>query len=126
MVSQNHQQQMAALSLLQQQQQQPAPTATAAPASAAAAQPAQPAGESAAAGQAVSGSQPVFDQVKFWAEQQQLAESFDSDFKNHPLPLARIKKVMKSDQDVKVGEWGRIRKGYIMEDNECEEVCHLH
>ncbi|KAG9300282.1 hypothetical protein G9A89_011355 [Geosiphon pyriformis] len=30
------------------------------------------------------------------------AQQFESDFKNHPLPLARIKKVMKSDQDVKM------------------------
>ncbi|KAI8095794.1 histone-fold-containing protein [Thamnidium elegans] len=30
------------------------------------------------------------------------ADTFDSDFKNHPLPLARIKKVMKTDQDVKM------------------------
>ncbi|CAG8658080.1 2311_t:CDS:2, partial [Acaulospora morrowiae] len=38
----------------------------------------------------------------FWNEQQVVAERFESDFKNHPLPLARIKKVMKSDQDVKM------------------------
>lgn len=35
-------------------------------------------------------------------EEMHNAEVFDSDFKNHPLPLARIKKVMKTDQDVKV------------------------
>ncbi|CAG8489357.1 9965_t:CDS:2 [Diversispora eburnea] len=38
----------------------------------------------------------------FWNKQLSLAEQFESDFKNHPLPLARIKKVMKSDQDVKM------------------------
>ncbi|CAG8679150.1 12773_t:CDS:2, partial [Funneliformis caledonium] len=38
----------------------------------------------------------------FWSRQLSLAEQFESDFKNHPLPLARIKKVMKSDQDVKM------------------------
>lgn len=48
------------------------------------------------------GAQPVFDLAKFWQEQLSLADNFDSDFKNHPLPLARIKKVMKTDQDVKV------------------------
>ncbi|PKC06056.1 CCAAT binding transcription factor component [Rhizophagus irregularis] len=39
---------------------------------------------------------------QFWSRQITLAEQFESDFKNHPLPLARIKKVMKSDQDVKM------------------------
>lgn len=38
----------------------------------------------------------------FWEEQIVAAEQYDSDFKNHPLPLARIKKVMKSDPEVKV------------------------
>jgi nuclear transcription factor Y gamma len=48
------------------------------------------------------GGQPVFDLGKFWLEEMHNADSFNSDFKNHPLPLARIKKVMKTDQDVKV------------------------
>lgn len=48
------------------------------------------------------GGQPVFDLGKFWQEEMHNADTFDSDFKNHPLPLARIKKVMKTDQDVKV------------------------
>ncbi|CAG8669151.1 20124_t:CDS:2, partial [Racocetra fulgida] len=39
--------------------------------------------------------------TQFWNKQIMVAEQFESDFKNHPLPLARIKKVMKSDQDVK-------------------------
>ncbi|ORX97580.1 histone-fold-containing protein [Basidiobolus meristosporus CBS 931.73] len=38
----------------------------------------------------------------FWANQVSLAESYESDFKLHPLPLARIKKVMKTDEDVKM------------------------
>ncbi|CAH1757058.1 14419_t:CDS:2 [Entrophospora sp. SA101] len=37
----------------------------------------------------------------FWNEQLNIATNFESDFKNHSLPLARIKKVMKSDQEVK-------------------------
>lgn len=51
------------------------------------------------------GGQPVFDLGKFWQEEMHNAETFDSDFKNHPLPLARIKKVMKTDQDVKVNTY---------------------
>ncbi|KAI1315331.1 hypothetical protein EDD11_000939 [Mortierella claussenii] len=39
---------------------------------------------------------------EFWEEQIVAAEQFDSDFKSHPLPLARIKKVMKSDPEVKM------------------------
>ncbi|ORZ15766.1 histone-fold-containing protein [Absidia repens] len=31
-----------------------------------------------------------------------IADNSEPDFKNHPLPLARIKKVMKTDQDVKM------------------------
>ncbi|KAI8644606.1 histone-fold-containing protein [Parasitella parasitica] len=49
-----------------------------------------------------SGNYPAFDLAKFWTEQMQLADMFESDFKNHPLPLARIKKVMKTDQEVKM------------------------
>ncbi|CAO3615495.1 unnamed protein product [Mucor fragilis] len=51
---------------------------------------------------ASTGSYPAFDLGKFWTEQMQLADMFESDFKNHPLPLARIKKVMKTDQEVKM------------------------
>lgn len=47
---------------------------------------------------------PAFDLGKFWTEQMHMAENFESDFKTHPLPLARIKKVMKTDQEVKVIE----------------------
>lgn len=38
----------------------------------------------------------------FWTSRMELAESEDPDFKHHVLPLARIKKVMKSDEDVQV------------------------
>jgi nuclear transcription factor Y gamma len=38
----------------------------------------------------------------FWQSQIATAEREDPDFKHPPLPLARIKKVMKSDPDVKV------------------------
>ncbi|KAK9766464.1 CCAAT- binding transcription factor component [Basidiobolus ranarum] len=38
----------------------------------------------------------------FWVNQVSIAETYDSDFKLHPLPLARIKKVMKTDEDVKM------------------------
>ncbi|KAK4520414.1 Mitochondrial tRNAs modification protein [Mucor velutinosus] len=51
---------------------------------------------------ASTGNYPAFDLGKFWTEQMQLADMFESDFKNHPLPLARIKKVMKTDQEVKM------------------------
>lgn len=37
----------------------------------------------------------------FWAEQQQDIEQ-TADFKNHSLPLARIKKIMKADEDVRM------------------------
>ncbi|KAK4484938.1 hypothetical protein RD792_007543 [Penstemon davidsonii] len=37
----------------------------------------------------------------FWANQMQEIEQ-TSDFKNHSLPLARIKKIMKADEDVKM------------------------
>ncbi|ORX94127.1 histone-fold-containing protein [Basidiobolus meristosporus CBS 931.73] len=53
-----------------------------------------------AAGQQIS-QQDQFLQ-NFWASQVSIAETYDSDFKLHPLPLARIKKVMKTDEDVKM------------------------
>ena len=37
----------------------------------------------------------------FWQQQMQEIETA-SDFKNHQLPLARIKKIMKSDEDVRM------------------------
>ncbi|KAI9478833.1 MAG: histone-fold-containing protein [Benjaminiella poitrasii] len=50
---------------------------------------------------AASAAQPMFDLGKFWVEEMHEAEHYSSDFKNHALPLARIKKVMKTDQEVK-------------------------
>lgn len=38
----------------------------------------------------------------FWRRQVDTAEQETPDFRHPPLPLARIKKVMKSDPDVKV------------------------
>ncbi|KAI9143478.1 histone-fold-containing protein [Paraphysoderma sedebokerense] len=38
----------------------------------------------------------------FWQNTLHQMEHMEIDFKNHPLPLARIKKVMKSDGDVKM------------------------
>lgn len=37
----------------------------------------------------------------FWQAQLQSIEQGELDFKNYQLPLARIKKVMKTDEDVK-------------------------
>jgi nuclear transcription factor Y gamma len=37
----------------------------------------------------------------FWQTQLQIIEESELDFKNYSLPLARIKKVMKTDDDVK-------------------------
>ncbi|KAI8916059.1 CCAAT binding transcription factor component [Gorgonomyces haynaldii] len=37
----------------------------------------------------------------FWQNQMQEMEQGNMDFKYHQLPLARIKKIMKSDEDVK-------------------------
>lgn len=37
----------------------------------------------------------------FWQAQLQLLEQSELDFKNYQLPLARIKKVMKTDDEVK-------------------------
>lgn len=42
----------------------------------------------------------------FWTRQMAVVERDNPDFKTYPLPLARIKKVMKSDEDVKVGLLG--------------------
>lgn len=42
----------------------------------------------------------------FWQCQIATAEREEPDFKHPPLPLARIKKVMKSDPEVKVSSFG--------------------
>lgn len=39
----------------------------------------------------------------FWTRQMDFVEREQPDFRTYPLPLARIKKVMKSDEEVKVG-----------------------
>lgn len=39
--------------------------------------------------------------TNFWQAQLQNIEQGELDFKNYQLPLARIKKVMKTDEDVK-------------------------
>lgn len=39
----------------------------------------------------------------FWTRQMGVVERDTPDFRTYPLPLARIKKVMKSDEEVKVG-----------------------
>ncbi|KAF9194188.1 hypothetical protein BGZ51_000769 [Haplosporangium sp. Z 767] len=48
----------------------------------------------------------------FWMRQMHEVQNLPQNFKNHHLPLARIKKVMKTDDDVKVGHCnkGRIHK----------------
>lgn len=38
----------------------------------------------------------------FWTRQMGVVERDNPDFRTYPLPLARIKKVMKSDEEVKV------------------------
>ena len=40
--------------------------------------------------------------IAFWQNQLNEIENNQYDFKQHTLPLARIKKVMKTDEDVKV------------------------
>ena len=53
--------------------------------------------------QATSTAQQITEMMAaFWATQMQEIEQGHIDFKVQNLPLARIKKVMKSDEDVKV------------------------
>lgn len=40
--------------------------------------------------------------IRYWQETIDSIENEEHDFKNHQLPLARIKKVMKTDEDVKM------------------------
>lgn len=40
--------------------------------------------------------------MQYWQETINLIEHDDHDFKNHQLPLARVKKVMKTDEDVRM------------------------
>jgi nuclear transcription factor Y gamma len=46
--------------------------------------------------------QPYLNLANFWSQQMQEVDESNIDFKNHSLPLARIKKIMKSDEDVRV------------------------
>ncbi|KAI9245680.1 histone-fold-containing protein [Phascolomyces articulosus] len=47
-------------------------------------------------------SRPSFNLAQFWEEEMTMAQSSEPNFRTHPLPLARIKKVMKSDPEVKM------------------------
>ena len=69
-----------------------------------------PTGAYAAAPPQATGSYPLAQHHRqqlsmFWNQQMQEVENVSSDpndFKNHQLPLARIKKIMKSDEDVRM------------------------
>lgn len=51
----------------------------------------------------VQSGQPLHDFLhSFWQRQVDAAEQETPDYRHPPLPLARIKKVMKNDPDVKV------------------------
>lgn len=51
----------------------------------------------------VRAGEPLNDFLRsFWQRQVDAAEAETPDYRHPPLPLARIKKVMKSDPDVKV------------------------
>lgn len=51
----------------------------------------------------VQAGEPLNDFLRsFWQRQVDTAEQETPDYRHPPLPLARIKKVMKSDPDVKV------------------------
>jgi len=49
----------------------------------------------------MGGSEKVAQLQQFWQEQMRATEQV-TDFKSHSLPLARIKKIMKSDEDVRM------------------------
>ena len=54
----------------------------------------------------VQPGEPLNDFLKsFWQRQIDSAEQETPDYRHPALPLARIKKVMKSDPDVKVNSW---------------------
>jgi len=53
----------------------------------------------------VQSGEPLNEFLKaFWQRQVDAAEQETPDYRHPPLPLARIKKVMKSDPDIKVGD----------------------
>ncbi|KAK6465483.1 histone-fold-containing protein [Scheffersomyces coipomensis] len=95
---------------LQQQPQQPQPpiveeaellAAQAAAEAAAAQQQRQPGGAFNNVGQGLTGKHRDM-MMQYWQETINSIEHDDHDFKNHQLPLARIKKVMKTDEDVRM------------------------
>lgn len=61
----------------------------------------QPAGAFNNVGQGLSGNYRDI-MMQYWQETINSIEHDDHDFKNHQLPLARIKKVMKTDEDVRM------------------------
>jgi hypothetical protein len=65
---------------------------------------------------------------QFWQNQLNAIEHGDHDFKNHQLPLARIKKVMKADEDMKVVRCvGLLRQLYTVYsvDDQCRGSCSI-
>lgn len=50
----------------------------------------------------------------FWQRQIDAAEQETPDYRHPPLPLARIKKVMKSDPEVKVGFYQHPQSSLIL------------
>ncbi|KAG2730945.1 hypothetical protein G9P44_006094 [Scheffersomyces stipitis] len=96
--------------LEQQQHHQPSQTvvdeaellaAQSAAEAAAAQQAQQPGGAFSNVGQGLTGKHRDM-MMQYWQETINSIEHDDHDFKNHQLPLARIKKVMKTDEDVRM------------------------
>lgn len=50
----------------------------------------------------------------FWTRQMAVVERDNPDFRTYPLPLARIKKVMKSDEEVKVSHPRFVHCGFLL------------
>lgn len=64
----------------------------------------------------VQAGEPLHDFLRtFWQRQIDAAEQETPDYRHPPLPLARIKKVMKSDPDVKVS---RLRRTHLFQQYE--------
>jgi len=65
----------------------------------------------------------------FWQRQIDAAENETPDYRHPPLPLARIKKVMKSDPDVKVGvldpDWPDVNRRFGSYLDDCGRWCVL-
>ncbi|KAI9489634.1 histone-fold-containing protein [Zychaea mexicana] len=47
-------------------------------------------------------NRPSFDLTQFWQDEMTTTQTSVPNFRTHPLPLARIKKVMKTDPEVKM------------------------